>query len=176
MRKLTPKQKKFADQYILTGKSRQSAIEAGYSEKTASEIASENLNKPNVSEYIKKQLEELEFDAKIRQKQTIDYALRVLQEEETEEHAFVTGDEMGSDVKVVRLKPKIKDKTEAAKFITSITSAVEKNRLQNIKLEQQIKKLEAETKNEESGAKRVVFYDNEEELRRVMDEYNRENK
>ena len=158
MRKLTPKQRKFADQYILTGNARQSAIKAGYSEKTASEIASENLNKPNIVEYIEKQLTELDFDMKIRQKQTIDYAIRVLHEQETEEHALVVGDDMGSDVKVVRLKPKIKDKTDAAKFITTLSSTVERNRLQNIKLEQEIKKLQKELETDSSTEDKLHEY------------------
>ena len=71
MRKLTPKQKRFADQYILTGNARQSAIKAGNSEKTASEIASENLNKPNIAAYIDNQLKEPDFDVEIRQKQRL---------------------------------------------------------------------------------------------------------
>lgn len=43
MIKLTTKQKRFADNYIKTGSATQSAIEAGYSKKTAPTIASENL-------------------------------------------------------------------------------------------------------------------------------------
>lgn len=160
MRKLTPKQKKFADEYIRTGNARQSAITAGYSERSAAEIASENLNKHNVSSYIEERLEELDFDTRIRQKQTIDYALRVLCEEETEEHAFVVGDEFGQKVEVVRLKPKIKDRTEAAKFITTITSTIEKNKLQNIKLQSEIKKLEKELQNDDSTEDKLREYFN----------------
>lgn len=145
MRKLTPKQKKFADQYILTGNARQSAVYAGYSEKTASEIASENLNKPNIVAYIEKQLEEHELDVKLRQKQILDYAVRVLTEQETEEHAFVVSDGVEQSIATVRLKPKIKDKNDAAKFLSTLTATVEKNKLANLKLLQEIEKLKAET-------------------------------
>lgn len=144
--KLTPKQKAFADYYIETGNATQSAIKAGYSKKTASETGYENLRKPHILEYIESKLEEHEFDVKLRQKQALKYALDVLHEKETEEHAFAVGDESGSRVEVVRLKPKIKDRLEAAKFIVSIASAIEKNRLLNVKLEQEIEKLKAETK------------------------------
>lgn len=142
MKKLTVKQKKFADNYIETGNATQSAISAGYSEKTARQIATENLTKPAILSYIESELAGHEFDVKIRQRQALDYALRVLHEQETEEHSHVvkTGD--FEQVETVRLKPKIKDRTEAAKFITSITSVVERNRLQNMKLEQEIKKLQ----------------------------------
>ena len=40
MKKLTIKQKKFADEYIISGNATQAAINAGYSEKTARKIGS----------------------------------------------------------------------------------------------------------------------------------------
>lgn len=49
---LTPRQKAFADYYLECGNATEAAKRAGYSEKTAHVIASENLNKPNVSAYI----------------------------------------------------------------------------------------------------------------------------
>ena len=50
--KLTPKQQAFADYYIETLNATESAKRAGYSEKTASVIANENLNKPYIKAYI----------------------------------------------------------------------------------------------------------------------------
>ena len=43
--KLTIKQKKFADEYIICGNATQAAIKAGYSKKTAYQIGSANLQK-----------------------------------------------------------------------------------------------------------------------------------
>lgn len=60
--KLTTKQKKWADEYIKTGNATQSAINAGYSEKTAKQIGTENLAKPVLKAYIAKQLEKIESD------------------------------------------------------------------------------------------------------------------
>lgn len=57
---MTIKQKKFADYYIETGNATQSAIRAGYSKKTANRIATENLSKLVISEYIQKRLKEIE--------------------------------------------------------------------------------------------------------------------
>ncbi len=53
MDKLTPKQKAFADNYIISGNATEAAKQAGYSEKTARFIGAENLTKPNILEYIK---------------------------------------------------------------------------------------------------------------------------
>ncbi|WP_195218388.1 terminase small subunit [Leuconostoc lactis] len=57
--KLTPKQHKFADEYIKTGNATQSAIEAGYSKKTAQVIGAENLSKPMVKSYIEERMAEI---------------------------------------------------------------------------------------------------------------------
>lgn len=53
MDKLTPKQKAFADNYIISGNATEAAIKAGYSKKNARQIGSENLTKLDILEYIK---------------------------------------------------------------------------------------------------------------------------
>lgn len=53
-RKLTLKQTKFIKEYIKTGNGMQSAIKAGYSKKTAGEMAYENLTKPQIIVKIEK--------------------------------------------------------------------------------------------------------------------------
>ena len=53
--KLTVKQDKFVKAYLLNGgNATQAAISAGYSEKTAQEIGSENLSKPIIKSAIEK--------------------------------------------------------------------------------------------------------------------------
>ena len=49
---LTPKQKAFADHFLKCGNATEAARKAGYSEKAARQIATENLSKPSVSAYI----------------------------------------------------------------------------------------------------------------------------
>jgi phage terminase small subunit len=52
---LTAKQQAFCEAYVSNGfNALQAAISAGYSEKTAKEIGSENLTKPNIAEYVAK--------------------------------------------------------------------------------------------------------------------------
>lgn len=50
--KLTPKQEKFVAEYLVDLNATQAAIRAGYSEKTASAIGHENLNKPEIASAI----------------------------------------------------------------------------------------------------------------------------
>lgn len=49
---LTDKQKRFCEEYIKDWNGTRAAIAAGYSEKTARNIASENLAKPYIADYI----------------------------------------------------------------------------------------------------------------------------
>nr|DAS28000.1 MAG TPA: Terminase small subunit [Caudoviricetes sp.] len=59
MTELSLRQKKFADEYIISGNATKSAIEAGYSKKTAESIGSRLLRNVKVSEYISKRTQEV---------------------------------------------------------------------------------------------------------------------
>ena len=67
MPKLTAKQEMFCKEYLIDLNATQAAIRAGYSEKTAYSIGNENLNKPDITEYIQElkavREEKLEIDA-----------------------------------------------------------------------------------------------------------------
>lgn len=63
-KKLTIKQQKFADEYIISGNATKSAIKAGYAKRSAHSIATENLQKPAIKAYIDQRLKKLE-DEKI---------------------------------------------------------------------------------------------------------------
>lgn len=52
MAELTEKQKRFCEEYLIDLNATQSAIRAGYSEKTSYSIGCENLIKPEIQNYI----------------------------------------------------------------------------------------------------------------------------
>lgn len=52
--KLTPKQQRFVDEYLVDLNATQAAIRAGYSSKTANRMGSENLSKPVIADAIQK--------------------------------------------------------------------------------------------------------------------------
>lgn len=58
MAKLTQKQKKFVEEYLIDLNATQAAIRAGYSPDTAANIGCENLIKPNIKEAIDKEMAE----------------------------------------------------------------------------------------------------------------------
>lgn len=57
---LTEKQRRFADFYLETGNAAEAARRAGYNEKSARFIGSENLTKPYISAYIQTRLAEID--------------------------------------------------------------------------------------------------------------------
>lgn len=73
MAKLTDKQKRFVDEYLIDLNGKQAAIRAGYKEKTAEQQASRLLSNVKVQAAIKKRMEEREKRTEITQD-------RVLQE------------------------------------------------------------------------------------------------
>lgn len=54
MSELTDKQKRFCEEYVIDWNGTRAAIAAGYSEKTARQIADQNLSKLYISEHIEK--------------------------------------------------------------------------------------------------------------------------
>ncbi len=65
MANLTPKQQRFVEEYLIDLNATQAAIRAGYSEKTAQEIGSENLSKPMVAKAIAEAQEKLSNKAQV---------------------------------------------------------------------------------------------------------------
>lgn len=75
-KKLTGKQELFCQEYIKDFNGTQAAIRAGYSDKSAHDIASENLRKPDIEERIK----ELRHELYNRNKITVDEIIHELSE------------------------------------------------------------------------------------------------
>lgn len=73
MSDITPRQKRFCDQYLIDLNGTQAAIRAGYSKKTAKEQAVRLLSNVNLRDYIDKRMKDREIRTEITQD-------RVLQE------------------------------------------------------------------------------------------------
>lgn len=69
--KLTPKQIKFIDEYLIDLNATQAAIRAGYSKKTAQRIGSENLSKPLLQAEIQKRRNKLQTKCEITQERVL---------------------------------------------------------------------------------------------------------
>lgn len=101
-KKLTKKERIFADEYVKTTNGTQSAITAGYSEKTASVTGSKMLRKPKVRQYIDAIMDERSKNTIATADEILEYLTRVVRGEEK--------DAFGLDVSVA-------DKTKAAELL-----------------------------------------------------------
>ena len=72
MAKLSPKQQRFVEEYLVDLNGTQAAIRAGYSEKTAAVIATENLRKPNIQVLIQEAKQKLSEKVGITQEFVIE--------------------------------------------------------------------------------------------------------
>ncbi|KZU10284.1 terminase small subunit [Lactiplantibacillus plantarum] len=133
-RKLTPKQRKFADEYIKSGNAADAARKAGYSKRSARSVGQENLTKPDIKKYIDEQMAEIESSKIADAKEVMEFYTRVLRGEELETVVVGTADGAES----IERPPTTKDKTAVAKEILKRYPGNDKL------VEQQIRKLKAD--------------------------------
>lgn len=134
MDKLTEKQKRFCDEYLIDLNGTQAAIRAGYSEKTARFIATENLTKPNIRKYIDDRLAEKEKELIADQDEVMKYLTAVMRREKTENVVVTLREEITKDVpdeqgkmrkqtikreipQIVEIPTMVKDSNKAAELL-----------------------------------------------------------
>ena len=117
MTKLTIKQKKFADEYIISGNATESYKVAGYkysSDNMASVEAHKLLRNPKVKTYIDERMRKLEEEAIANQNEILKFLTRVIRDEETEETLISRGEE-GQEITTVKLSGR--DRIKAAELL-----------------------------------------------------------
>lgn len=76
--KLTSKQKKFALEFLISGNITDAAKKAGYSERSARQIGSLNLTKPNVVEYMNEILEKTKSEEVATTEEVLEFLTSVM--------------------------------------------------------------------------------------------------
>lgn len=147
--KLTPKQRKFADNYIKSGNATQSAISAGYSRQTAAVIGAENLTKPYIKSYIDERMQELESQKIMSAKEAIEL-LSSIARGEVKETVVV-----GTPVGVEEVKKEADFKTRISAVREILKRYPDSDKL----TEAQIRKVNAEADIMEAKAKRETSED-----------------
>ena len=107
---LTQKQRRFIDEYIISGNATQAAIKAGYSKKTAVVTATENLRKPNIKAEIQARNAEIQSEKTADMTEVMEYLTSVMRGEQTESVATSKGIFSGVEVSA-------KDRIKAAELI-----------------------------------------------------------
>ena len=152
--KLTPKQKKFADEYIKTGNATQSAIEAGYSKKYANTNAPKLLQNTTLKQYIEKRMDQIASPKIMTAQQVLERLTSIVSSDITE--TVVVATPIGIEKT---------EKTADFKIQISAMRDIMKRYPQNDKLvEQQIRKLSAEADIVESKARMLTELNNNDAL------------
>ena len=111
---MTARQRKFCDEYLISGNATDAAIKAGYSPKTAKQTGSENLAKPDLRAYIDEQLDKL-HSAKIADaEEVMKYLTSVMRGEHTEQVLKLVGDGIQT---VTDIEVSAKERLKAAELI-----------------------------------------------------------
>ena len=111
---MTPRQRKFCDEYLISGNATDAAIKAGYSPKTAKQTGSENLAKPDLRAYIDEQLAKI-HSAKIADaEEVMKYLTSVMRGEHTEQVLKLVGEGVQT---VTDIDVSAKERLKAAELI-----------------------------------------------------------
>ena len=121
---MTERQKRFIDFYIKTGNASEAARSAGYSDKMANRIGTENLSKPVISREIAKRLKELESSRTADLKETLEYMTAVMRGEKEDVVVVTVGTGKGfSKSEIVKVPISTRDRLKAAEYLAKINGA-----------------------------------------------------
>lgn len=112
MKKLTIKQKKFADEYIISGNASEAALKAGYKNEVSGR---ENLQKPTIKNYIDERMKELEQEAIANQTEVLKFLTSIMRGEQTEQTLISDGSEQGQ--RITNIEVSAKDRIKAAELL-----------------------------------------------------------
>lgn len=116
--KLTLKQQRFADEYIISGNATQAAIKAGYSKRTANRMAAENMTKPVIKAYISERLAQLESAKIAKQDEVLRYLTGVMRAESVSQTVVVEGTGDGcSEAREMDKHPEERERLKAAELL-----------------------------------------------------------
>lgn len=118
MAKLTAKQQRFCDEYLIDLNATQAAIRAGYSEKTAYRTGADNLRKPQIKSYIEARMTEKESELIADQDEVLKYLTSVMRGQSRSSVVVVenVGDFMSS-ARELEKAPDEKERLKAAELL-----------------------------------------------------------
>lgn len=118
MAKMTPKQKRFCDEYLIDLNATQAAIRAGYSEKYAHTNATKLLQITTIKDFIAARMAEKESDLIADQDEVLKYLTSVMRGKTTAEVVVVEGTGDGcSEARAMQKAPDEKERLKAAELL-----------------------------------------------------------
>lgn len=116
--KLNARQKAFCEYYVACGNATEAAIKAGYKEKNARKIGSENLTKMDIKAYVDELMQKLESERTASAKEVLEMLTSSMRGEIKEEVVVVEGTGDGcSDARIIEKQIGLKDRIKAAELL-----------------------------------------------------------
>ncbi len=116
--RMTAKQQRFCDEYLIDLDGTKAAIRAGYSPRTAATIAYENLRKHDLKEYIAERMAEKEKQLIADQDEVLKYLTEVLRgTSQSEIVVVVSNGDFVTEAKKIKKAPDEKERLKAAELL-----------------------------------------------------------
>ena len=112
--RMTAKQKRFCDEYLIDLNATQAAIRAGYSKKAARQVGNENMSKPYIKNYSEERMQEKEDSLIAKQDEVLKYLTSVMRGESKSSVLAMAGDGVQ---KVIQKPPDERERTKAAELL-----------------------------------------------------------
>lgn len=133
---LTLKQKKFADEYIVSGNATQSAISAGYTKKYANTNANKLLQNTTIKDYIAERLTEIDSAKIAKADEILKYWTSVMRGESVANELVVVGCGEGESVaKIISKPPNEKERLQASRELAKRIIDTQANETKEDKLD-----------------------------------------
>ena len=118
MAKMTAKQRRFCDEYLIDLNATQAAIRAGYSKRSAKQIGEENLSKHDLKKYIESRMAEKESELIADQDEVLKYLTAVMRGKTQAEVVVVENiGDFRSEARTMQKAPDEKERLKAAELL-----------------------------------------------------------
>ena len=114
MAKMTERQRRFCEEYLIDGNASQAAIRAGYSKRSATVVSTTLMKNPRVQAYLKKLLDELHSAKVANAQEVLEYLTSIMRGEQREQTLQLIGDGM-QDITAIDVAAK--DRLKAAELL-----------------------------------------------------------
>lgn len=132
---MTAKQKRFCEEFVKTGNAKQSAISAGYSEKTAKQIGQKLLTKVDLQSYIQSLQKEIKNENILDAIQMQEVLTSIILQESEEEVIVVEGCGDGVSEAVTKTKTASnQDRIRAIQLLARMQGALDNTATVNVVL------------------------------------------
>lgn len=113
-RKLTERQRRFCEEYLIDGNASQAAIRAGYSKRSATVVSTTLMKNPQVQAYLKELLEKLHSAKVADAQEVLEYLTSIMRGEQREQTLQLVGDGMQD---ITSIDVAAKDRLKAAELL-----------------------------------------------------------